>query len=86
MARRLDQRQAPPQLAGQEVGLIEPALPQPVGMQWHRDNLVRGQALDHQPLREKERQRGRQPPPASVLIALDGELDRAFIRNCRAET
>ena len=76
----------PPELRGQQVGLVEAALPAARRVQRHRDHPWRGHALDDQALGEQLRERPRKSSPALVLEAVDRRLGRTFIDDRGAKT
>ena len=76
---RFAEGQPPPQLAREELGLVESPLPLTARVKGHRHHPVCGEALDYEAFRQQQRQRARQTPPSFVLEPLDRKLDRALI-------
>src|ERR1700682_695671 len=85
LAGRNLKRKAFAKLAREQLRLIESALTQPRAVQRHLDRPWGRKALDHQALRQQQRKRFGQAPPAVVLESLKGDLDRALVCHCGAE-
>ena len=82
---RLEDGKAPPQLAGEQLSLVESSLVEPVGMQRHGDHATRREPFDDQALAYELGERAGQPAPSLVLETVDGVLDRPFVGDSRAK-
>jgi hypothetical protein len=80
---RLEDGKAPPQLAGEQLSLVESSLVEPVGMQRHGDHATPREAFDDQALGHELGERAGQPAPSLVLETVDGVLDRTLVGDSR---
>ena len=82
---RLEDHEPPPQLAGEEVGLVEAALAKAVRMERHRDHAPGREPLHHQSFRKELREGAGESRPPFVLEAVYGVLDGSLVRHGRAQ-
>ena len=76
---RLEDGKALPQLAGEQLSLVESSLVESVGMQRHGDHATRREPFDDKALAYELGERAGQPAPSLVFETVDGVLDRPFV-------